>query len=111
MRYHAAMYVETVPNRGSPPAILLRERRSSARKPTQRMSALSQARTTTPSGCTCIALWRLGYQIGLRGCQSSPGCFSRRVDRLHRVLNLFEGARLDLAYTLPAHAEFGGEIC
>src|SRR5271170_6510315 len=25
MRYHAAMYVETVPNRGSPPAILLRE--------------------------------------------------------------------------------------
>ena len=26
-----------------------------------------------------------------------PGCFSRRVDRLHRVLNLFEGAGLDLA--------------
>src|SRR5271155_1969540 len=25
MRYRAAMYVETVPNRGSPPAILLRE--------------------------------------------------------------------------------------
>src|ERR1700685_4713975 len=25
VRYHAAMYVESVPNRGSPPAILLRE--------------------------------------------------------------------------------------
>jgi hypothetical protein len=24
-RYHAAMYIEAVPNRGSPPAILLRE--------------------------------------------------------------------------------------
>src|SRR3984885_2705221 len=89
----------------------LKGRRSSATKPTMPRSPhiadQRQQRNRHPLTSPSAA----GYQFVLCGCQRSPGCFPRRVDRLHRVLNLLEGAGLDLAYALPAHAEFGGEIC
>ena len=78
----------------------------------RRSNAPRSSRIASDGNALGVHLHRsLGYQFVLCGCQRSPGCFSRRVHRLHRVLNLFEGAGLDLAYALPAHAEFGGEIC